>query len=288
MLRFLRTHGFTDAPELMGGSTCAASALDATLASPKASSLTDRDAWELTLDALEQGDGRDGGPPRARCGRRIDARRARQRYPRPAFAPEQPSAEWMALLAVDIDRHIEDLFASLPSMPALEPLAGRGEEVRAVARDLVTRSGRRPAHPHAWRPSSRPGAPPPERLVDPRLRGRARPISGRPASQTVPVARRRGHAPLIRLRRIGGAAPTGSDRASRRGRRTRAVPSSPGISIAIDPLLLPSEQSSIDQLLAIFELEKAVYELNYEIQNRPDWVDIPVAAILRILEEQTS
>ena len=57
---------------------------------------------------------------------------------------------------------------------------------------------------------------------------------------------------------------------------------------AIDPLLLPSEQSSIDQLLAIFELEKAVYELNYEIQNRPDWVDIPVAAILRILEEQTS
>ena len=73
-----------------------------------------------------------------------------------------------------------------------------------------------------------------------------------------------------------------------RGRRTPAVRSSAGYLDAIDPLLLPSEQSSIDQLLAVFELEKAVYELSYEIQNRPDWVDIPVAAIRRILEEQTT
>ena len=44
--------------------------------------------------------------------------------------------------------------------------------------------------------------------------------------------------------------------------------------------------SSMDKLLAVFELEKAVYELRYELNNRPDWVKIPVAGILRMLEEE--
>ena len=39
---------------------------------------------------------------------------------------------------------------------------------------------------------------------------------------------------------------------------------------------------------AIFELEKAVYELRYELNNRPDWIGIPVAAILRMLEEDVA
>ena len=34
----------------------------------------------------------------------------------------------------------------------------------------------------------------------------------------------------------------------------------------------------------VFELEKAVYELRYELGNRPDWVSIPVAGIVRMLE----
>jgi predicted trehalose synthase len=37
-------------------------------------------------------------------------------------------------------------------------------------------------------------------------------------------------------------------------------------------------------LLAAFELDKALYELGYELANRPDWVTIPVAGILRVLE----
>ena len=40
----------------------------------------------------------------------------------------------------------------------------------------------------------------------------------------------------------------------------------------------------MDKLLAVFELEKAVYELRYELNNRPDWVKIPVAGIVRLLE----
>ena len=32
-------------------------------------------------------------------------------------------------------------------------------------------------------------------------------------------------------------------------------------------------------LLALFELEKALYELRYEIGNRPDWIAVPLAGI---------
>ena len=38
-------------------------------------------------------------------------------------------------------------------------------------------------------------------------------------------------------------------------------------------------------LLAAFELDKAMYEVVYEIRNRPSWVDIPLAAIERLASE---
>jgi maltokinase len=53
----------------------------------------------------------------------------------------------------------------------------------------------------------------------------------------------------------------------------------------VDPALMPSG-GSMDKLLLVFELEKAVYELRYELNNRPEWVSIPVAGILRMLEEE--
>ena len=43
-----------------------------------------------------------------------------------------------------------------------------------------------------------------------------------------------------------------------------------------------------EKLLAIFELEKSIYELRYELNNRPDWVPIPVAGIARLLEEEVT
>jgi predicted trehalose synthase len=47
---------------------------------------------------------------------------------------------------------------------------------------------------------------------------------------------------------------------------------------------LPPGQDAVTKLLSVFELEKAVYELRYELNNRPDWVGIPVAGIVRLLE----
>jgi predicted trehalose synthase len=58
-----------------------------------------------------------------------------------------------------------------------------------------------------------------------------------------------------------------------------------GYLATVDPTLLPPGRESMDKLLSVFELEKAVYELRYELNTRPDWVPIPVAGILRLLEQ---
>ncbi len=47
--------------------------------------------------------------------------------------------------------------------------------------------------------------------------------------------------------------------------------------------LLPGDPASLALALRAFELEKAVYELDYERAHRPDWAAIPEAAITRLL-----
>jgi maltose alpha-D-glucosyltransferase/alpha-amylase len=39
-------------------------------------------------------------------------------------------------------------------------------------------------------------------------------------------------------------------------------------------------------LLALFELEKVLYELRYEINNRPNWIHVPLAGVLGMLGGQ--
>jgi maltokinase len=55
---------------------------------------------------------------------------------------------------------------------------------------------------------------------------------------------------------------------------------------AVDATLLPAGEAAVANLLSIYELEKAIYELQYELDNRPDWVPIPVAGIRRLLESE--
>ena len=52
----------------------------------------------------------------------------------------------------------------------------------------------------------------------------------------------------------------------------------------VDQSLLPNGEAALERLLTVFELEKAVYELRYELDHRPHWIHIPVAGILRMLE----
>ena len=47
---------------------------------------------------------------------------------------------------------------------------------------------------------------------------------------------------------------------------------------------LPSKRGEIRQLLDIFLIEKAAYELGYELGNRPDWISIPLRGMLDLIE----
>ena len=110
--------------------------------------------------------------------------------------------------------------------------------------------------------------------------------------QAVAAARRRRHAALVRATRAGSAlrrarerAPTSrtrSRRSARTGKRRRAARSSarydeprrvPGCSRALEPTRAACS--------TLFELEKALYELRYEIDNRPDWVRVPLQGVAR-------
>ena len=53
---------------------------------------------------------------------------------------------------------------------------------------------------------------------------------------------------------------------------------------AVDPQLVPASEAGFERLLALFELQKLVYELRYELGNRPEWVWIPVAGLERMLD----
>ena len=53
-----------------------------------------------------------------------------------------------------------------------------------------------------------------------------------------------------------------------------------------DSSLWPVDEDAVHQLLELFLLEKAFYEIEYEITNRPSWVHIPLEATLRILEQR--
>ena len=48
--------------------------------------------------------------------------------------------------------------------------------------------------------------------------------------------------------------------------------------------ILPSGPGELGVFLEVLLLEKALYELRYELNNRPDWVKIPIEGILQQLE----
>ena len=49
-----------------------------------------------------------------------------------------------------------------------------------------------------------------------------------------------------------------------------------------EPEILPTDEQHIRQLVALFETEKAFYELTYELNNRPAWAWIPMRGIAKL------
>jgi maltose alpha-D-glucosyltransferase/alpha-amylase len=56
------------------------------------------------------------------------------------------------------------------------------------------------------------------------------------------------------------------------------------LDVAREGNLLPESREQIDLLLRAFLLDRSIYELNYELENRPDWLRIPLDGIVRLLE----
>jgi maltokinase len=284
LLRFLTERGFPNIAPLAGWYEFEGRLLDATLGILQEYLAGARDGWELALDEI-------GQRPEALLDRlgalgqvTGDMHTALGSDPGdPAFAPEEPSAEALSLLTADVDEQIERIFLDLPESEAVEPIAGRGQDVRERLQALsYIGAGGRVIRTHGdyhlgqtmltdrgWVILDFEGEPArslPERR---RKRSPLRDVAGMLRSLSYVTAGAR----LLR----GVTAPDGWEE------RARAA-FLDGYFERADPNLLPPGEVPTQQLLTVFELEKAVYELRYELNNRPDWIAIPVAGIARLLE----
>jgi maltose alpha-D-glucosyltransferase / alpha-amylase len=52
-----------------------------------------------------------------------------------------------------------------------------------------------------------------------------------------------------------------------------------------DASFIPDEKEQLHDLMAIYTIEKAIYELDYEVNNRPDWLHIPLFGLKMIMED---
>jgi maltose alpha-D-glucosyltransferase/alpha-amylase len=51
--------------------------------------------------------------------------------------------------------------------------------------------------------------------------------------------------------------------------------------------VITASTEEVELLLGIFMLEKAVYELGYELNNRPEWLNVPLQGILELLQVES-
>jgi maltokinase len=284
MLRFLSQRDFENIATLSGWYDYTGELMQATLGILQEFVAEARDGWQLALDdplgllhrlpALGTATGRMHS---------VLASDATD----PAFAPEEPSDETLALLTATIDEQIERVFLDLPDNPALAPIAGRGEEVRdrlqlmshvGVGGRLIRHHGdyhlgQTMLRDAGWVILDFEGEPARTLLERRRKRSPLRDVAGMLRSFAYAASA----SELIR----GVPAPEGWEERARKAFLDAYFD-------AVEPTLLPAGQGAIEKLLAIFELEKAVYELRYELNNRPDWVPIPVAGIARLLDVEVT
>ncbi len=49
--------------------------------------------------------------------------------------------------------------------------------------------------------------------------------------------------------------------------------------------LWPADPLAAEQMLNFFLFEKAMYEIEYELAHRPEWLRVPLTGMLRILSQ---
>ena len=283
MLRFLAAQGFTQIAELAGWCVYTGELMDATLGVVQRYVGGARDGWEVALDALVAEDrsfldrlgelGSVTGRMHATLSSAPDD---------PDFAPEEPTVETISLLIATIDELIERTFDDLPDLPELAAIAGRGEEVRDHLQSLSHigvrgrlirvhgdyHLGQTVLGSDGWVILDFEGEPARPLLERRRKRSPLRDVAG--------MLRSFSYAAAAAEFQRGARVPDGWEQEA----RARFLE---GYMASADPAILPIGQASVEKLLAILELERALYELTYDLNNRPDWVPIPVASITRLL-----
>ena len=309
MLRFLTERGYPNIAELGGWYAYIGRPLEATLGILQRFLPNGLDGWELALDELADAPERFLGRLRRLGQVTAQMHNALASDPSdPNFAPEEPSPEALGLLTASIDEEIAQVFLDLPpDVEALAPIAGRGEEVRERLRQRTHSgtTGRVIRHhgdyhlgqtllvPRLDAPSAKPATRGPETGTPAAASGDwvILDFEGEPA-RSLPE-RRRKRSPLrdvagmlrsfayaasaVELLRGATAPPEWEERA-----RSEFVD---GYLETVDATLVPAGREAFDRLLSVLELEKAVYELRYELNVRPGWLSIPAAGILRLLDE---
>jgi maltokinase len=281
MLRFLTAHEFPNIAPLHGWYEYEGDTLAATLAIAQQFVSGGIDGWELALEEipreaevfLERISGLGNATARLHSVLASDSSD-------PAFSPQDPSSEFLNLLKATLD---EKVFGHLPDDPKVAPIAGLEQEVRErITLPSQGPIGGKSIRIHGdyhlgqtlytngdWTLLDFEGEP-------------ARPLNARrqkrsPLRDVASMLRSFSYVTwAVRLQR-GLEAPADFEE------RARAA-FLDAYFAEVEPALLPTGQNQVSSLLATFELEKALYELQYELDNRPEWVPIPVAGILRLVE----
>ena len=214
----------------------------------------------------------------ARRGDRRAARRARRRPGRPALRARRSRAPSRSRCSrASVDEEIESVFSTCPTTEALAPIARpRRGGARPAARAARTSGSVGKRDPPPRRLPPRPGA------LDDGDDWVVLDFEGEPARRCPSggaSARRCATSPGCCARsptpRRASQLQRGVERAGRAGRSAAAERSSTATSATVEPRAPAAGEQAIERLLAVFELEKAVYELRYELDNRPDWVGDP-------------
>jgi maltokinase len=280
MLRFLTEHGFANIAALGGWYAYSGGPTAATLGILQEFVQGGRDGWELGLEEV------DGAPDdfltRLRRLGEVTGEMHTVLGSEPndsAFCPETPSVEALGLLTATVDEEIERVFLVLPEdNERVAPIVGRGEEVREQLRTLT----------HAGSPGKAIRTHGDYHLGQTMWAGDDWVIldfEGEPARSL--AERRRKRSPLrdvagmLRSFAYLAIAAGGAHEWEEHARAAFLE----GYLATVDSTLLPVGQAAFDRILAVYELEKAVYELRYELDNRPEWVSIPVAGILRLIDQ---
>jgi trehalose synthase-fused probable maltokinase len=290
MLRFLTAHGFEDIAPLRGWYEFEGRTFAATLGVAQRFLADAVGGWELALEQIRT----DPAAFIAELGAlgRVTAElhnALASDGSDPAFSPEEPSGESLALLVATIDEDIERVFVRLPDDERVAPIMGRGQDVREqIAQRAQLGVGGRAIRTHGdyhlGQTLHRAGHDRGDSqwvIID--FEGEpARPLFERrqkasPLRDVAGMLRSFAYATSAVAIMFGQPAPGQFEDRARLAFLEQYFST-------IEPSLMPAGDAGVLNLLSIFELEKAVYELRYELDNRPDWLPIPVAGIARLLE----